>query len=654
MEGPDSSPGRATASCERCKQRKSRCDRKQPACQRCRKLSVSCEYPSRKKPGFPAGHRLQLEEKIKKLEEELRTLRNDGCGVRSEIQSSFPSFPTHGPDTADTDSWTTSAPIYADHRSEALPDGETPDATSERTRQIQEKQPPTDLVVSLSSLFFRHIHPWFPFLDIRRLCLEMGNIDEPSLLHYALFGVSLPYSFDSRLDRKSSDSFWKYCKRRIALEVLEEPSYSSLEALTILVLDLSGMTNGPQVWGALAIATKLVQQLQNVGGRVWRTSATDSSGELIAKVDSIYQQRLFWAIYSLDCYITITTGRSSDLTDDRIKHFVAAKPLVWQKHSTSMETLDKIVLSPVYVSCYQLELLDLSRRLHNVHIMYAALGDDEESLFPWLEQFRKCSTELAEWACTLPSCLHLQNLKDPRRQVVMGAVASITMLHAYYHALVIHAHGLLAFPAYEVFQSAPFEDTREESQSRCLHSISIIIEIVSGSAVKLGDKLGWPFTWSIWVAARYLLIQESRGGNLQREKLTIILDFLRQAGSYWQISSKYYRLLRLGTSELQTGMMPGQRRGQSILQFLTDVRISTSDLEDQFRVDPILQNGTLTQKHAVSIGEDEQEYSQVSRFQDLQGDSSNGNYLNLLYQASDNWFHVPLYASSAYQQHLSY
>ncbi|KAI1047333.1 hypothetical protein LB505_012681 [Fusarium chuoi] len=54
------------ASCERCKQRKAKCDRRLPACQRCEKAKVECEYGGRRKPGFPAGHRQMLEEKIGK------------------------------------------------------------------------------------------------------------------------------------------------------------------------------------------------------------------------------------------------------------------------------------------------------------------------------------------------------------------------------------------------------------------------------------------------------------------------------------------------------------------------------------------------------------------------------------------------------------
>ena len=527
---------------------------------------------------------------------------------------------------------------------ERLPRVETPEATFERTRQTQERRPPVDLVVSLSSLFFWHIHPWFAFLDIQHVYVEMGSSEDPTLLQYALFGVSLPYSFDSRLDQKSSDSYWKYSKRRIFMESLEEPSYSSLEALIVLALDLSGMTNGPQVWGVLTVAIKLAAQLRNVGGLVFRTSVPDNATESLGEMDKICRQKLFWALYTLDCYITLTTGHSSDLRDDLISHFLATRPQIWPKTSIPKGIVDHMALFPTIISGYHLELLDISRKVHQVHINHAALRDDKESSFPWLDQFQKCSAELIEWAHSLPSCLYFSNIKDMRRPSMIRMLPSLVMLHAFYHALVIHLHGLLSHSTYAAPQSPPSEDDRRESQSRCLHSISVLIDIVSEWMDKIGDKLGWPLAWSMWVAVRYLLVHESSGGNSQVGNITTMLNFLRKMGRYWQISGKYWRLLRQAFVELQTKGTSNQRRLQGILQFVTDLRVSTSDLEDQFRVDPVLHSGRATQVQTAVTCEDGSLNAPVQGRQGVQGVLSDDTYF------SDNWFQAPLFASSAYLQ----
>ncbi|KAF5675538.1 positive regulator of purine utilization [Fusarium heterosporum] len=237
-----------------------------------------------------------------------------------------------------------------------------PAATWTRTQAIKERIPPPDLVLSLSSLFFRHIHPWLPFLDPRRVFSDIATQDEPTLLCYALFGVSLPFCFDSRLDQASSDAFWKYSKRRIFVEALEEPSYSSLEALTILTLDLSGITNGPQCWGALAIVTKLAVQLRDAGGRSLRVSTEEGPRH-------VSRWRLFWAIYALDCYITITTGHPSVLLDCHVHHFLPTQTFTWNEGqstptpSQSAEPSSPTSLTPSIIFNYKLDLLSLSRKI---------------------------------------------------------------------------------------------------------------------------------------------------------------------------------------------------------------------------------------------------------------------------------------------------
>jgi hypothetical protein len=490
--------------------------------------------------------------------------------------------------------------------------------------------------MSLTSLFFRHIHPWFPFLDIQRVCIAMSASDEPTLLHYALFGVSLPYSFDSRLDQKSSDSFWKYAKRQILLEVLEEPSFNSLEALTVLILDLSGMTTGPQVWGPLAIATTLLVKLRNGGAQVFRTSISETDSNALSSVDRMYRQKLFWAIYMLDCYIYITTSRPSCLINEQVDSVFHTRQLIWRM------PVSDTVLTPHFVCGYQLQLLDVSRKLHMLHLEYASLRQDDDSILNWIDQFQKCSAELTAWVQCLPSCLQL-NIGDDGTltATALDFVPSIVMLHAYYHALVIHTHCLLSEPSYEALLSQPFDDTRAESQTRCVYSVNLLVEIASRWSAKNHDKLGWPVAWAVWIGARYMLVQEFHCRHIAPEKFSILLDCLRRMSPYWQISGKYWRLLKQAATELH-GNLPNAHGEQRIVQLLADFRISTSDLEDQFRVDPILRY--------ESTGENPGSMANDVLDLDAHQPLSDTNILYLADQTSDNWFHIPLFASSAYQQ----
>ncbi|KAK7215575.1 hypothetical protein V2G26_003578 [Clonostachys chloroleuca] len=60
-------------SCELCKQRKVKCDRGQPSCGWCTRNSAACEYKERRKPGLRAGYGRELEQRLDKLEEILKS-----------------------------------------------------------------------------------------------------------------------------------------------------------------------------------------------------------------------------------------------------------------------------------------------------------------------------------------------------------------------------------------------------------------------------------------------------------------------------------------------------------------------------------------------------------------------------------------------------
>ncbi|KAH6871486.1 hypothetical protein B0T10DRAFT_500499, partial [Thelonectria olida] len=624
--GPRRNMARNTTSCERCKQRKTKCDRQLPSCRRCEGAQVDCEYAGRRKPGFPAGHRQVLEDKIEKLEAELRALRaNPGANTPDEP-------PTEAASGRETSSVTAVLPRDA------------ASATYERTCKVKERQPPTDLLLSLTALYFRHIHPWFPFLDVRRVYADMGLMDEPSLLYYALFGVSLPYSFDSRLDQASSDSFWKYSKRRIFVDVLEEPSYSSLEVLTVLVVDLSGMTHGPQVWGALAVATKLAVQLNNTDGLIFRTSTADG-GESLSKADRISRQRLFWAIYALDCYICITTNHPSTLSNDHIQHFLPSRQQAWRE--SPLEP-NGSAATPAFIFSYQLELLDLSRKVHRVGVNYVTSVQNQESLAYWLEDLQKTFTELNDWMQALPSPLLRHDAASEHPPKAVGS--ALFMLHGYFHALVIYVGGLAAASAVGDLQLETHADIRQRCQEGCQRSVEAMAQIVAKATGHVSDKLGWPFAWSIWVAARYLIIQRYKAvQDKQQTSATLLLfsGFLVKMGRFWQISLTYARLLHQAISDLEAGIEG------SVLQLMTDLRVPTSHLEDQSRPDPMLR-GTINQDQPVSMYESPNpDFMALGRSDELLSVFPDELGFHMPHQTSDTWFRVPLFASSAYQYDAS-
>ncbi|KAL2802465.1 hypothetical protein BJX63DRAFT_415047 [Aspergillus granulosus] len=477
----------------------------------------------------------------------------------------------------------------------------------------------------------------------------MATMDDPTLLYLALFGAALPFSYDSRLDKRSSDAYWKYSKRRIMLEAIEEPSYSSLEALTILVLDISGMTHGPQVWGPMAVAIKHANHLRCVRGHVLRTSVSATDCEPPSDSESTYRERLFWAIYALDCYVTITTAQRSQLTDEHVQHFLSTRDSVWKEKTLAQVTA-------ITVFRYQLDLCDLSRLVHRLYLEYTELEEYGDDALAWFAQFQGITARLDDWANqTLPASIGVAHSQPSSTR----EISSLTILHLFIHGLSIHLHGLVAYPALALMNSLAYESVRSESQTHCLLSIDAMTSILVQLTNQTTDKLGWPAAWCAWVAARYLIVEASYGAELKDHLYHVLSQFIDKMSSHWQVVGKYRKLLQRAILDLGSNNPPFHlEQGTSLLPAMSDFRIPPSDLEDRFRADPVLlaeafsttdgSPGLTMPAGGLAGGVESENLGAFPVAQDRLDETE----CVMAAPAYDQWFAMPLYGSSAYQPHL--
>ncbi|CAI6342572.1 unnamed protein product [Periconia digitata] len=626
--------------CQRCKLRKARCDRQLPKCERCRDAGVLCEYArTRRPPGFPVGHRQLLEDKIRRLEGEITRL-NQGNGLentsgqdntsplainpctsiatmnsavpQANITHSGTCLPQDREDSQDPDE----APSNLGQDSDSADDSpswreQPPTSTVARTRRIKELKPPDDLVLSLTSLYFHHIHHWLPFLDVRHIFGDHVAVGEPSLITYALFGATLQYSQDPRLTQSSRDAFWKYCKRTIMVEALEEPSYHTLEALAVLALDISGLTNGPQAWGVLAVVVKMAEQL-DVGGSKHALRASTATEEALRSsvADMSAIPKLFWAIYAIDCYVAITTRHASSLSSQAIRNWFPFRSALWNLQRTPLDGISNsdmdqtnpdssssgLVAAPTaqVIFSYQLELLDICKSLHSLYIEFVRFETSSETPPDgWIQSVTDWSHTMETWFTQLPSILRISidettiDLQQQRR--ISPLIAS---LNIYYYALRIYLHGLGDFMTHQPQRDGThFASFADDNRLQCVKSLEKMTGI-AGMLLPKGpyaDKLGWPIAWALWVGGRYCLASRYRNRPLAPHYFKRVINALRGLSRYWQVASHYLRLLHISQSELITLGTPGNQKAPSdLLLSVVDWRVASSEVEDMGRVDPIL------------------------------------------------------------------
>ncbi|RYP67069.1 hypothetical protein DL769_005857 [Monosporascus sp. CRB-8-3] len=673
-----------SVSCECCKQRKVKCDRGQPSCGWCKRNSVFCEYRERKKPGLRAGYGKELEQRLDKLEEILKThseiLQNSFINHPTNVsapsvRNSNPSLPSdHGtprepgsmfrqaesirtpraetalflqkpstfPPTSQSlefgmhpqtpsihsmhEGFQPQMPLAGISPPNQMPSLQPSSATQEyygttQPRAIQspgmtiahgqtqissdQDLPPYDLLYALADLYFKHINTWCPILH-RKTTLDSlfgpSTLDETDrILLHAIVATTLRYSTDPRLTEERRRHYHAISKRKVLLYGMENSSVKSLQAMVILALDLCGDSNGPPGWNIMALITRSVVQIG--------LAVESNSFSVSPNYTSIYtlramilpepkdfieeesRRRLFWMIYLLDRYATLATAFEFALDDREIDRTLPCRDDLWIKNQ-KVETRwfhanghpsdipDHDVNKPENLGAfsYYIEILGILTKIHKFlkqPVDISALSDVEQ----WQMRYKELDNLLTSWKFGLPGEYgNMAKLFQPGSSKALNS--GWVMLHATYHTAVIRLHSSAAYPT---TRSPIFTPSYSASQ-RChgaVENIAALGEFVVQNGML--NKLGPPFAFTLWVAARLLLVHGSTVEHKLSPQIGFLVDTLREMGRYWPVAARYCELLQRvldehSDSERAVGQT-GERVTPSSVRILADMRRTAFDLD---------------------------------------------------------------------------
>ncbi|KAI0872180.1 fungal-specific transcription factor domain-containing protein [Hypoxylon argillaceum] len=676
-----------SVSCETCKQRKVKCDRGQPSCGWCRRNSVSCEYRERKKPGLRAGYGRELEQRLDRLEEILRShseilnsnflsaspthhplpppsVRNSNPSLSSDhgtprepaplfrpaepmrtpqaetalfLQKpiSFSSA-TQGPDfglpppsasihsvndgfsaqmqpagisppshLSTMQPSTTTQDYYGQPHQQSLQSPGMVMAQSQTQISPDQDLPPYDLLYGLADLYFKHINTWCPILH-RKTTLDAlfgpSTLDEADrIVLHAIVATTLRFSTDARLTDERRRHYHDVSKQRVLLYGLDNSSVQSLQALVILALDLCGSSNGPPGWNIMALITRSVVQLGlAVESNSFSVSPSYASIYTLRAmvlpeprdfIEEESRRRLFWMIYLLDRYATIATAFDFGLADKDIDRSLPCRDDLWIKNQKidtrwfntqdrSQEQPDHEINKPENLGAfsYYIEILGILSEIHQflrLPVDIGALNDVEQ----WQLRYKELDNKLASWKFGLPGEYgSMAKLFQPGCNKTLNA--GWVMLHATYHTAVIRLHSSAAYPT---TRSPIFTPSYSASQ-RChgaVENIAALGEFVVQNGML--TKLGPPFAFTLWVAARLLLVHGSTVEHKLAPQIAFLVDTLREMGRYWPVAARYCKLLQRvldehSDSERAVGQT-GERITPSSVKILADMRRTAFDLD---------------------------------------------------------------------------
>ncbi|KAL5119720.1 hypothetical protein ACEQ8H_002326 [Pleosporales sp. CAS-2024a] len=603
-----------------------------------RPLSVSCETcktrKPRKKPGLRAGYGRELEARLDKLETLLAQqqtqiqhlshthththspqdlaafrpsppiLHHTAHGPRPEtalfLQKAASTFPSHnalhtqsqfGP--GPTDSFSSYSEQYSPSAARATGLGDA-------------HFPPHDLLYALVDLFFKHVYPWCPILHrqttLNALFGDTALDDEDKIILHAVVATTVKFSSDARLTAEKRARYRASSKSKVLLYGLENSSVKSLQALVILALDVVGCSNGPPGWNLLALITRSVVQL-GLAMEMYSPAVAPQYASIYTLraivlpepkdwIEEESRRRLFWMIYVLDRYATAATAFEFALDENEIDRRLPCRDDLYARnvpvetrwfHTCTRSDYSMNRPENLGTFSYFVEVLGLLTKVHKFlkkPVDITSLQDVET----WQKEYRALDHAIEEWKYNLPPELgnSARVFANPGIGQRLATVNSgLVMLHAAFHTTIIRLHSSAAYPTH---RSPIFAPSFAASQ-KCLSAVENIKTLCSSARNNgLISKLGPPFAFSLWVAARVLLVHGSTIDHRVDSSINLLVDTLREFGQFWEVGTRYADLLSRVLFEYQESQqtptgLNGERVTPSTVKILADMRRCAFDLD---------------------------------------------------------------------------
>ena len=239
---------------------------------------------------------------------------------------------------------------------------------------------------------------------------------------------------------------------------------------------------------------------------------------------------------------------------------------------------------------YYCELLGILTRIHQFlkrPVDISSLADVEI----WQQNYRNLDSELNTWHFNLPD-----DFANLARIMKSGGSARSTscqwiMLYAAYHFNVIRMNSSAAYPS----STSPIFTSSYSAMQRCLtavYNLRQLCQFVLNNG--LLDKLGPPFAFSIWVAARVLLVHGSTMDHEVDPEIGLFVSTLAEIGQYWEVARRYSEILTRVLQEYRQSQRTvdakGERVTPSTVKILADMRRSVLAVQ----VDPFCHPLILT------------------------------------------------------------
>lgn len=468
------------------------------------------------------------------------------------------------------------------------------------SNSLGEDLPPNDVLYTLVDLFFKHTNTWIPILD-RKTTFgtffgSTSLTDRDRIVLYAIVACTLRFSKDPRLTPELKAHYHETAKRKVELYAFENVNIEASRALVILLVDILGTSNGPRGWNLLALIVQNAKQL----GLFTETKVYLAPGPgCIPETGSLRmvaipqpksfiedegRRRLAWVIYQLDRYATIaTTSFDFMLHDKDMQRHLPTSYDLFSKN-VAVETCP----CPSWQARSDFMTGPTFPLLHNRHDNLGSFSYHCQILriLSGIHDFLKmpldttCAAAITEWRNThrmLDAALNtwLQNLPGEYSRISAlchsdpaSRVANWFMLHSVFVTSVVRLHSAAAYPIMAMLRGGvPNQAPQQNGASpgpgvpqphtpesiftpsyhavqRCKTAVDSLCDIIRDVREVDGlELLGPPFAFSLWMAARLLIVHSAATGTAIDPKIDFFIETLAHVGRFWGVAANYAKIL---------------------------------------------------------------------------------------------------------------
>ncbi|PHH74505.1 hypothetical protein CDD82_4903 [Ophiocordyceps australis] len=425
--------------------------------------------------------------------------------------------------------------------------------------------PPHDMVYTLVDLYFKHCNTWCPILDRKStfgaFFGSTSLVEVDRILLHAIVATTLRFLHDPRLTPDARARQHAISKQVIMTYATEHVNIAALKALVILALDELGTSNGPRGWNLLSLLAQNVRHLGLCNETRTYLSATPQDlphtastrrvavGPPESWIEDEGRRRLCWMVYLLDRYATVATTFDFSLDDNAMRRLLPCSYDLFSRNvpveTRSVNFCDQDSQHGQHVDrpenlgsfSHHCEMLRILSRVHNflkVPIDHStAMG-----MTGWRRTYRSLDAALDSWLQGLPS--EYSRISALCHSDPASRVANWFMLHSAYVTSVVRLHSAAAYPSVR----SPLMPPSHYAMQRCLSAVQSLRDITQDVYEANGlDLLGPPFAFALWVAARLLVVHAAAVGCPVDAKVDFFIDMLSYVGQYWEVATKYARIL---------------------------------------------------------------------------------------------------------------